>query len=183
MTAAAARAAPAARPSALEIFVARAEARAMLWTAGELTLHEAVDELWAAAVRDGLVAKLGADEVQRLMAEAFAAVRDDFIAACDQVATSGNLKPEVESASSGASFEDNYTGLSPSFAALCRAADEKRRRKPPEPRPVERVPISTLRAAEYLARQNDPKRFRAWLAKHTAAERAAIHSHLLGGRR
>jgi hypothetical protein len=59
----------------LAVFVARAEARAMLWAAGELDLHTAVDELWAAAVRDGLVGKLGADRVQQLLADSFAAVR------------------------------------------------------------------------------------------------------------
>ncbi len=50
------RAEPAARPSPLEVFIARAEARALLWQAGEFDLHEAVDELQAAAERDGLVA-------------------------------------------------------------------------------------------------------------------------------
>ena len=78
MTAAARkRAEPAARPSALEVFIARAEARALLWQAGEFDLHQAVDELQAAAERDGLVTLLGQDEVQRLMAEAFRKVRED----------------------------------------------------------------------------------------------------------
>jgi hypothetical protein len=52
-------------------------ARALLWQAGEINLHDAIDELQSAANADGLVAKLGQDEVQRLMAEAFAAVRDE----------------------------------------------------------------------------------------------------------
>jgi hypothetical protein len=39
------------RPSPLAVFVARAEARALLWEEGELDLHDAVDELQAAAVR------------------------------------------------------------------------------------------------------------------------------------
>ena len=78
MTAARKRAEPAARPSALEVFIAHAGARALLWQAGEIELHEAVDGLQAAAVRDGLVDQLGQDEVQCLMAEAFGAVRDDL---------------------------------------------------------------------------------------------------------
>jgi len=61
----------AARPSPLAVFTARCEARALLWQAGKFDLHEAVDELQAAAVRDGLVAELGQDAVQWLMAEAF----------------------------------------------------------------------------------------------------------------
>ena len=44
----------------------------MLWQAGELDLHAAIDELQAVAVR---VAELGQDEVQRLMVEAFAPLR------------------------------------------------------------------------------------------------------------
>jgi hypothetical protein len=66
---------PAARPSALEIFIARCEARAVLWAAGELSLHDAVDVLQADAVRDGLVAEIGQDAVQAIMAKAFEAVR------------------------------------------------------------------------------------------------------------
>jgi hypothetical protein len=71
---AAVRAYPAARPSPLETFAARCEARAALWQAGELTLHDAVDELQADAVRHGLVADVGQNEVQRIIAEAFAKV-------------------------------------------------------------------------------------------------------------
>jgi hypothetical protein len=61
------------------VFIARAEDRAMLWAAGEMTLHDAVDKLWVAAIRDGLVAKLGQDRVQEITAAAFAAVRDDLL--------------------------------------------------------------------------------------------------------
>ena len=72
MTAAARKAAP--RPSALEIFVARAEARALLWQAAFFTFHEAVDAL----VPFGRQLMLSDDEVQWLMAAAFAKVRDDL---------------------------------------------------------------------------------------------------------
>src|SRR5262245_7856112 len=63
-----------ARPSAIDAlaaFIARAEARVLLFEAGELNLHETVDELQAAAVRDGLVEQLGQDGVQRLIVAAF----------------------------------------------------------------------------------------------------------------
>ena len=46
----------AARPSPLAVFIARAEARALLWQAGEFDLAEAVDALQASAVRDELIA-------------------------------------------------------------------------------------------------------------------------------
>ena len=41
-----------AAPGSLEVFVARAEARALLYAVGELTLHEAVDELQPTAERE-----------------------------------------------------------------------------------------------------------------------------------
>ena len=50
----------------------------MLWAAGEITLHDAVDELWTEAVRNGLVAQLGVDKAQELLGTAFAPVRDDL---------------------------------------------------------------------------------------------------------
>ena len=63
----------------LIVLTSRAWARATLWQAGDLDLYEAVDMLQAAVVRDGLVAKLGQDRVQEMMAAAFAAVRDDLL--------------------------------------------------------------------------------------------------------
>jgi hypothetical protein len=58
--------------TAVDIFRARCEARAMLYAAGALELHEAVDILQYFAVRTGLVDELGQDQVQRLMSDAFA---------------------------------------------------------------------------------------------------------------
>ena len=55
----------------LAVFKARAEARAYLWREGELDLPEAVDVLQCDAERDGLVARLGQDAVQQILAEAF----------------------------------------------------------------------------------------------------------------
>jgi hypothetical protein len=69
--------ATAADPSTLAVFIARAEARALLWQAGEFDLHQAVDELQAAAERDGLAAEIGQDAVQKIIADAFAKVRED----------------------------------------------------------------------------------------------------------
>ena len=65
------RAYPAARPSPLAVFIARAEARAQLYAAGE-----PVDVLQATAVASGLVAELGQDEVQQIISEAFRKVRE-----------------------------------------------------------------------------------------------------------
>jgi hypothetical protein len=65
-------------PTFLDIFVARCEARALLWQVGEYDLHEAVDVLQADADASGLVLAIGDDGVQRILGCAFAAVRDDL---------------------------------------------------------------------------------------------------------
>jgi hypothetical protein len=59
----------------LTVFKARAEARAILWAACEIDLHEAVDVLQEDAERDGLVTLLGQDAVQAILHDAFHRVR------------------------------------------------------------------------------------------------------------
>jgi len=68
--------APAQEPRAdpLKAFELRCWARAKLVVEGEMRLHEAVDHLQADAVRDGLVAQIGQDAVQAIMAEQFGTV-------------------------------------------------------------------------------------------------------------
>ena len=55
----------------MEVFRARAEARAHLVAEGMLDLHDAVDVLQQAAVDQGLVEIYGQDMVQGIMAAAF----------------------------------------------------------------------------------------------------------------
>jgi hypothetical protein len=59
------------KPSPIVVFRERAEAKCLLIQNGYQDLQSAVDELWAAAERDGLVKTFGADEVQRVLAESF----------------------------------------------------------------------------------------------------------------
>jgi hypothetical protein len=61
-----------AKPDPLVVFKARAEAKVLLISNGYQDLQSAVDELWSAAERDGLVDKFGADEVQLVLSECFA---------------------------------------------------------------------------------------------------------------
>jgi hypothetical protein len=61
-------------PSA--VLVLRAWARANLWECGEFDLPSAVDPLWDFAEEHGLVAELGSDQVQELIAHEFEAVRE-----------------------------------------------------------------------------------------------------------
>lgn len=177
---AAARLPPVARANPVEVFALRCRARARLWSTGEIDLQVAVDELEEAAAASGLAAAIGKDEVQRLMAEAFGKARE--------------AAPPTDIP------EDEYEGLSSTFAALCRAADGKARRKPIDPRlarlrglmadevTLERayaevsktcgVAESTLQAAEFLMQQKDAARLRSWLDRHSTSERQAILRHL-----
>lgn len=59
------------RSSTEQAFRLRCWARATLYAAGELDLIEAVDGLQAAAVSTGLIASIGTDAVQAIMANAF----------------------------------------------------------------------------------------------------------------
>lgn len=60
---------------AVDIFRERCEARAILVEACLYDLQDAVDGLQADAERTGLIADIGQDAVQRMMADAFAKVR------------------------------------------------------------------------------------------------------------
>jgi hypothetical protein len=64
------------RLDALEVFELRCWARAYLWAACELDLHEAVDVLQTDAVKSGLVDEIGQDAVQRVLADAFHRLRE-----------------------------------------------------------------------------------------------------------
>jgi len=57
--------------TAIDFFRARCEAHAILYAVGELDMHEAVDVLQDVAARTGLVAALGQDAVQEILAAAF----------------------------------------------------------------------------------------------------------------
>jgi len=56
-------------------FSSRCEARALLYHAGDITLHEAVDGLKQAAEESGLIQTIGQDQMQTIMSNAFTAVR------------------------------------------------------------------------------------------------------------
>ena len=103
-------------------------------------LLDAVDELQRdAEASGGLVAEIGVDACQAVLADAFAAVRPEL---------------EVVERVPDALPDDDRDGAA----------------------------RSTLDAAEYLVGTSDFERLRAWLARHTAQERAAIHRHLEAAR-
>jgi hypothetical protein len=106
------------RADPVEVFRLRCQSRAKLWHDGEIDLHSAVDELQHAAEASRLIDAIGQDAVQGLMVEAFAPLHDDLPRAKKK-------KPPADG---------EYDGLSSTFAKLCREADEKQRRKLPDPR-------------------------------------------------
>jgi hypothetical protein len=55
----------------VDAFEARCDARAYLWSIGDLDLHDAVDVLQVDAERDGLVDHLGQDFIQEILSAAF----------------------------------------------------------------------------------------------------------------
>ena len=64
------------QPSPIDVLELRAWARAYLYSIGELRLHQAVDVLQRDAKRDGLVAEIGQDAVQQILADAFGPYRE-----------------------------------------------------------------------------------------------------------
>jgi hypothetical protein len=67
---------PTARLDLAEVFRVRAEARALLVYASEMTLHEAVDGLQLSARENGLIGMIGQDAVQAIMSTAFGVIRE-----------------------------------------------------------------------------------------------------------
>jgi hypothetical protein len=155
----------------LEVFKARALARAHLYAAGEFDLHDAVDVLQEAAIGSGLVEQIGQDAAQAIIAAAFAPARNEVGA--DVIA------PAVADTPYDDDPDGDYSGLMHSFARLCMAADAEHKSKASNPRaPAFHIAASTLAAADYLTQQNDPARMCAWLAHRSAREVEVIWQHI-----
>jgi hypothetical protein len=175
-----------AKPSAREVFELRCWARAHLFAGGEYDLQEAVDPLQDAAEASGLVAELGQDEVQRMMAEAFAAGPHDFKVA-EVIA-----KPSTT--------EDAWNTPSWRKAALDYHEARGERHlivKPAHDLPAhwEEMPVgklwdklndpkwhgvakSMIDVAEYLISSGTEERWHQWFDARTAQERKDILHHL-----
>ena len=63
------------RVDPLTCFIARAEARALLWRCCEFSLHEAVDALQRDVEDSGLADEIGLDAVQKILSSAFRVAR------------------------------------------------------------------------------------------------------------
>jgi hypothetical protein len=176
--------------SRLMVLTLRAWARATQWQAGELDLHEAVDTLQAAAVRDGLVAKLGKDRVQDIIAAAFAAVRDDLIkfeAIKTEPAFADDASSELGWRDAAVDYRKHrgarvgvtsYTARDLARLRELMADNVTFERAWAEVSKPTGIATSTLQAAEFLALTGDIPRLQRWLAQHSAQERKAIRKHL-----
>jgi hypothetical protein len=124
----------------LEVFVARCEARAILFELGEFDLHEAVDPLYAAALSTALIERLGNDEVQALIADAFGFQRiprgeSTFAQACrladEEYARKPSSRPRAEplpvSIEEAATWLRFYASDPPRFEAWLMEHSEQQR--------------------------------------------------------
>jgi hypothetical protein len=165
------------------IFRAFCDTTARQHALGQMPLADAVDWLHDWAVTRGVVDELGEDAVQAMIASAFAPLRTDL--------------------ESPAKPDDQYEGLSSTFAAACRKADAEHGPVPDPPeiplvsqhgvpsaetlqreyeanlrRRRRDVPQSTLDAATYLRQVGDQARFQRWLEEHHPDDQVAILAYL-----
>ena len=142
------------------VFTERCEARALLFANAQLSLHDAVDELQAYAEQSSLVARLGQDEVQRIMAAAFHAVRNQEDDGLDEafereiMLRTADLVRQWE-------LDDprdrwKHTGEAPPKAM----SPQVNRPKAYE------TPEATINAFWYVVSLCEPKRLTAWLDDH-----------------
>jgi hypothetical protein len=136
-----------------DVFRERAEARAILWSAGEYDLCQAVDVLQADAERTGLLELIGQDAVQAIMAAPFGAAR----------------APQQQPPP----LDDHHEPV----GDYDHVSDEDGDDDDHDHHHGGHVASSTIKAVEFLTKQGDRNRLRVWLAKHTRAERLAIKNH------
>ena len=164
-------------PTPLAVLIARAEARALLWRFAEFDLTNAVDELEAEAEVSGLLAAIGQDEVDAILAAAFAAV-------CEPAVADGWTEAAAEChAARGertliAEIEPKHLALLRDLMAENISLDYAMYEIAEARRAARAAATATLAAVEYLIKQTDAERLRKWLAQHSAQERAAILRHL-----
>jgi hypothetical protein len=148
------------RANPIEVFTARCQARAHLFEAGELDLHEVVDVLQDAAECTGVVTSLGQDAVQTMMADAFQ-----------------TTAPVHKSKAPARPTNEPYHLVSrhgvASTAQMQRAYEltlvERFRH---------RLPASTVDALHYVLQQKDPQRLNQFLAGRTAHELRLMRVHV-----
>jgi hypothetical protein len=140
---------PAEIAAADAVFAERCEASALRHLSGELSLHDAIDELQSYAEDSGLLDRIGQDEAQRIMGETFAAA---------------DILPEADDELNEACEAEIMLAA----ADLVRRWESAYKPRPEPPRRAEpfRPAESTVQAFWYVARNHDADYLAAWLAKH-----------------
>jgi hypothetical protein len=147
---------PAPAPDPIEVFRERCEARALLLINGQMSLHEAVDELQGGAERSGLIDAIGQDAVQDIMGAAFAAVDllpDDEAFERKIFLCTAELVQQWEMADPRDRWR--HTGEAPPKVSA-----------PPKRSEPYRPAESTVAAFWCVVSLNDPEYLKAWLARH-----------------
>jgi hypothetical protein len=152
----------------------QAQARALLWRCAEIDLTTAVDELEAEAEVSGLAAAIGQDEVDAIIAAAFAAARsaDGWCTAAAEYLAARGKRPAIVAP------EPEHLAFLRELMAEDISLDRVVYEITEAHRDAHVVAAATLAAAEYLIRENDAERLRQWLAQHSAQERTAFLQHL-----
>jgi hypothetical protein len=160
----------------LTAFQAQCEARALLYLAGELDLHEALDTLQSDAETSGLVRMIGQDAIQAILANAFAPHRDDPWNAPGWHEAAIEYQQKRECRTLIVEIEPerliHLRKLMADRVSIERVGHELNKSA--------RGATATLQTAQYLVSLGDHERLERWLARHSKQERAAILRHLEG---
>jgi hypothetical protein len=139
----------------LEVFKERCWARALLVREGAMAFHEAVDGLQNAAEAYGLVERIGQDEIQRVLAEAFNQDISDLQSGVDDIVRRLELADPRDAW--------KHTGEAPPPASV-RNSDIGGTPQV-KPRPY-KTPASTVAAFRYVLSLDDPEALKKWLSEH-----------------
>jgi hypothetical protein len=156
-------------PDLQTVFAERCEARAILVFNGQLSLHQAVDELQNDAESSGLIDLIGQDAVQDIMGTAFAVadmLPDELAEACEAeiMLAAANLVRQWELADSRDRWK--HTGEAP--PQLPRSP----RCAPGTTGPYK--PADSTVAAFWYVAAHEPDKLKAWLARHPT-DAPALH--------
>jgi hypothetical protein len=142
----------------LEAFKARCWAKALLVSEGLMDFHEAVDGLQNAAVAFRLAERVGQDEVQRILAEAFGEELPELQSGVDDILRQMEMQDPRDAW--------RHTGEAPPPASIRNSAITE----PPNPRPY-RTPRGTIQAFWYVVNLADEAKLTAWLDAHPKDEK------------
>jgi hypothetical protein len=168
----------------IDVLEIRASIRAFLWWHWLMEIDEAVDELQEYAERTGLVAELGQDAVQSIIAAPFArlralAARQEEEQAALDAAEAVRANPEKSDREIAADL-----GISPTTVGKARQDQvstdghvtdrDGRDGKSYPAKQAYRTPRSTIDAFWFVVRQGDATALAAWLAYHPL-DKAQLH--------